>query len=158
MSIKEGSYLEHEQAVAKAALSELKSELIRDVTLSANPGPWAREFPWASLGVALAGGLAAAAVVKPAVLGRSAPEPVNGWHPPAYDYEWEPAKQPPRRGILAAAVLTPVLGLLKSTIKSAIVAAVSAKAAQASAETEISGERDRTNASSVTAATASTTH
>lgn len=157
-NIEESSYLDHEVEVAKHAIARLKSQVIHDLALAAQPLPWAERYPLPALGVCAAGGLAAAAVIKPMIMGeKDRGEPVAGrMHYRDY-YDDEPAPRR-RRGIVAAALVAPLLNLLKSTVKSALVAAVSAKAAQASAESEMtSPQPSKTKASTVTAATAGAT-
>ena len=75
----ETEYLEKEAAQARAAIDQTLKELTHTVGQAANPAVWTRQYPWAAVGIAAAGGLLGAALLKGSDLSSAPAELQKQW-------------------------------------------------------------------------------
>ncbi len=61
----EAEFLAHEAERAQAAIANTLDELKRSIETAVDPVRWAKEHPWAALGIAAVSGFAAATIVTP---------------------------------------------------------------------------------------------
>lgn len=123
----EAEYLERESRMARAALSRLGGEIVESIQRTPDAAAWTERYPWASLGAAAAGGLAAGVAAGKAFRGARAPAPEPAQ--PAAD-------APPLDASTAQAATQPsgrlVAGL--GTLASAALSAAAVAATQAISE------------------------
>ena len=117
----EREYLAHEAADAKTAMSRTLESLKASLAASADLRLWVSQHPWASIGIAVVGGFAAATAVTPKPGERLTEKcsklaeqlaPRNGDQPPS----GQPAAGPP----LVTTVVESFFDLAKVAIQSAI--------------------------------------
>lgn len=134
----ESACLEHEIEAARAAIARVRGEIVHDLTGAAQPTAWAEQYPLPSLAAAFVGGLAAASVVKPIVTHAKQPEHQNGYYPAGYQ---PVAIQPEHheKSSLLTKALRPVGDAVMTALKSVLVAAISAKTAQATTDPTAGG-------------------
>ena len=145
----EADFLAHEAEVASAAIGKVKTELLDNLKRAADPKAWAEKYPLPALGTAAVGGFAAAAVVKPMVLGSS-----NGHH---HGQTSSSRAHAGRSGSSTwKRMLAPLLNVAKSSIKSAIIAGITAKAATDSVKDEESSPESPADAANNPYASATT--
>lgn len=77
----EAELLEREARLAREALSSLKAEIADSLTRAADASAWTKRYPWASVGAAAAGGVAAGVAVG-SVTSRSKPSAASVEAPP----------------------------------------------------------------------------
>lgn len=141
----EDEFLAHEAEIAKAALGEVKTELIESLKAAADPKAWAEKYPLPALGTAAAGGFAAAAAVKPMIFGSKDHHGngrAAGGHASRKSSNW-------------SKMLAPLMNVAKSSIKSAIIAGITAKAATDATQEDTPPESPADAAGSQHAAAAS---
>jgi hypothetical protein len=150
----EAEYLANEAALARAAIQATIRELTQSVGHAANPALWTRRYPWAAVGIAAAAGVAAGNFL-PAPTRRTRRDMKRAWRRRRLESsraerareallaELEKARGGERSTLakLTGPFQRAIVRMIKTTLKSSIIAALSAGTATAAAKGTVEEER-----------------
>ena len=138
---REPDFLAEQSAEAQAALADTLNRIQATLKDTADLEQWAREYPWASVGVAAAFGFITAAAITP-----SGHDPRKEWMEMVREALREgyiptepPGQEPKESGSAVGSAFSSLLKTFGDALQSSIVAAVTAKA---TAEPSPNGHHD----------------
>ena len=136
----EAEFLERQTAEATAAIGDTLKAIQANLKDAANVRAWTQQYPWWAIGAAALTGFAAAAAITPRK-GESLADRLADYVPDLAGSNRETVAQsangdspPPRKSTVISSLLATFGDALKTTIQSAVVAAVTTKAQQPPSE------------------------
>jgi hypothetical protein len=160
-AITESDYLTRQAEDAKAAIAAAVGQLKTSLTGTVDPQLWAREHPWVALGIAAAGGFAAATMLTPSKEEQALKKleqledallPERRQMREKLKAEADAktkGKEAPSKPGIGATIVREILGVIKPAIMSAVAAGVSSKVAQPDGQQQQQGGDDRTHGMAV---------